>query len=309
MTLKTIRLACVALEAGAAAATSPTSWVQVALSGDYAGYPGGGFRFTVETFGQLIRNFRSHPSFELGPMGEGVTDVIPWDFNHASELSPTSGSIPREGAPAQAWAQDLQLRIGRKGVELWAKTRWLEPARTYVKNGQYKWASVTVIFDARDPRTGQNLGALLTSVAFTNQPFIEGMSELVAASRGGLPEPATKRVINVSIVGVNPRSPLARAMLAGLAKRLSTPKSEAPPADEQPTAEEQELARATKQELARSRDHRLPAKIDASGESGRNALEKAILAMRKQVPDFERLSWEAQCQRASEALRLGVVRV
>jgi len=158
------------------------------------------------------------------------------------------------------------------------------------------------------PKTGANVGPVLTSIALTNTPFVEGMAPLVAASRYFEPPMVTKRVINVSVSGIHPRSPLARAVLAGLAARLSTPKGQQPQA-EPPTAEERELARATKQQLARRRDERLPMKLDASNEVGRTATEKVITAMRNQVPGFVRLSWEEQFVRASEALRLGVARV
>lgn len=303
--MKTVRLASVAL--ADAAADSPTTWVEVTREGDYKGYPGGGFKFTPELLGQLVRNFRAHPSFKLGPSGEGVADVVPWDFGHASEMPSNQGSVPTLGAPAQAWAQDLQIRLGPSGVQLWAKVRWLEPARTYVKNGQYKWASVTVIFDARDPVTGANIGAVLTSIALTNTPFIEGMSELVAASRGGIePRMVTKRVISVSVGNASPK--LARAVLAGLAQRLGAPRE--PGEENEPLSEEEqaELAR-TRKELRAGRDDRLPMRFDASGSPGRNPTERAIACMRAQLPGFAKLSWEQQVNAAGEALRLGITRV
>lgn len=158
-------------------------WQQVALEGDYKGYGGGElpFKLTKETFDAIVANFHAHPWFLAGSDGKGTSDVIPWDFHHASEYEATSGTIPATGAPAQGWVLDLETRTGTSGAELWALTRWLEPAKSYVKNGQYKSASVAVALNAIDGKTAKPIGPLLTSVALTNQPFIEGMTDLAAA--------------------------------------------------------------------------------------------------------------------------------
>lgn len=166
-----------------ASAASTTVWVEVTEAGDYRGYPGGGFKFDQSTFQKIVANFRRHPSYRAVG-GEGVADVVAWDFNHASEFAPSEGSIPAHGTPAQGWIQELAIRAGAAGkAQLWAKTRWLEPARTYVLQGAYKWASVVVDFAATDPITGKPVGATLVSVALTNNPFVEGMVPLVAASK------------------------------------------------------------------------------------------------------------------------------
>jgi hypothetical protein len=159
-------------------------WVQVATAGTYKGYHGGemSFTFDLPLFKQVVANFRRSPNYRLGQNGVGVADVIAWDFHHASEMPAVAGTIPATGAPAQGWIQELDARKDEStGVlSLWALTRWLEPARTYIKEERYKWASVSIVFDAVDARTAENLGAILTSVALTNQPFIEGMQALAA---------------------------------------------------------------------------------------------------------------------------------
>lgn len=161
------------------------SWGQVASAGTFKGYMGGAVEFTFDEqiFNKIVANFRNHPSYIAGADGYGSANVIPWDFHHASEMSPTDGTVPSSGAPAQGWIQELAVRRGPKGAELWALTNWLEPARTYIKEGRYQWASVSVVFDAVDAITGMNIGPLLTSVALTNQPFIEGMQKLAAERR------------------------------------------------------------------------------------------------------------------------------
>ncbi len=160
-------------------------WVQVAVEGTFKGYAGGELEFTFdrETFDQAVSNFRADPHYEAGPDGSGTEPVIAWDFNHASERDATQGSLPQSGAPAQGWVLDLEAREGDEGAELWALTQWLEPARTYIKEGRYNWASISIVFDAVDPITGERIGPLLTSIAATNTPFVPGLQKL-AASRG-----------------------------------------------------------------------------------------------------------------------------
>lgn len=158
-------------------------WQHIAFAGEYRGYLGGArpFQLTRETFERVVENFRKHPSYQAGPDGVGRNGVIAWDFHHASEADETSGVIPVAGAPAQGWVLELDVQDGEDGrAQLWALTKWLEPARTYVAQEQYKWASVALVFDAVDGVSGERLGPMLTSVALTNQPFIEGMEPLVA---------------------------------------------------------------------------------------------------------------------------------
>lgn len=164
-------------------------WQHVATVGEFKGYAGGDlpFAFTTEVFTQLVSNFRSHPSFAMGSDGVGTVGIVQWDFHHASEAPPDV--VAQSGAPAQGWVLDLRVQTGPNGSELWALTEWLDLAKQYIKNKQYKWASVAVALDAVDPLTGNQIGAVLTSIAITNQPFIEGMNEL-AAERDGHAPPA-----------------------------------------------------------------------------------------------------------------------
>ncbi len=158
-------------------------WVQVATAGTYKGYAGGemAFTFDLPLFKQVIANFRTHPSYKVGADGIGEKNVVAWDFHHASEMPAVAGSIPVAGAPAQGWIRELDARVDDKGlVTLWALTKWLEPARSYIKEERYQWSSVSIVFDAVHAVTGKPIGAVLTSVALTNQPFIEGMQPLAA---------------------------------------------------------------------------------------------------------------------------------
>src|SRR5438045_1273121 len=73
-------------------------WIQIARTGLWKGYRvGRTLEFTVETFTTLVDNFRKHPSYKAGADGKGSTDVIPFDFNHASEMDPAEGDLPVVG--------------------------------------------------------------------------------------------------------------------------------------------------------------------------------------------------------------------
>lgn len=162
-------------------------WVQVTREGDFPGYLGGlkPFAFKRADLEQMVANIKSHPAYAVDANGVATGRVIPWDFNHASEANPTTGDLPITGAPSQGWTMDMEVRNGADGkAELWALTQFLEPARTYVKAGQYLWASVSVAFNAINAETAQNMGALVTSIALTNQPVVEGMAQLVASKSG-----------------------------------------------------------------------------------------------------------------------------
>ena len=186
-------VALVASLAGAALALaggdeSKPVWVQAAKSGTFKGHARGKFTLDAKVFSQLTTNLRNHPSFHAGADGVGDRDVIPVDFHHANEASP--GQIAATGAPAQGWVQDLQQRTGSDGPELWARIRYLEPARSYVLDQKYKWLSVAIWPNTKQPVTGENIGWYMSSIALTNDPFIQGMksvqdAEKIAASRGG----------------------------------------------------------------------------------------------------------------------------
>ena len=167
---------------------SSALWVQVAVEGEFLGYtlPDGtqGFKFTRAIFQEVVDNVKGHPSFD------GKVGIIPWDFDHASASSATEGMRPMTGSPTTGWSSDAEIRESDGLSQLWMLTEFSEPARGYVKAGQYKWASVVLNFSTIDKVTGKPIGALVSSIALTNRPFIEGMEQLVAASEDNSGAPA-----------------------------------------------------------------------------------------------------------------------
>lgn len=171
--LESVRLEAPATPEAAAALPNP-DWIQIAAEGEYKGHSTGAFTLDRAVFEVIIRNFRNHPSY-----AGGTSDVIAYDFSHASEGDPADIAV--EGAPAQAYAQELEIRDGAKGAELWALTRFLPRMVQYRAEGSYKWTSVCVWPDAHDPVSGAKIGWYLSSIAFTNDPFIQGMTPLAAS--------------------------------------------------------------------------------------------------------------------------------
>jgi len=160
---------------------SAPRWVQVAEEGEFAGHSAGPFAFDRDAFEQIVANFQGHPSYEPGLDGVGTARVLAYDFGHASEAHPTKYAA--SGAPAAAWALELEVRDGDDAkVQMWALTEFLEPALSYVLEGRYQWTSVAVWPDAKDPVTGESIGWYMSSIALTNDPFIQGMVP-IAASR------------------------------------------------------------------------------------------------------------------------------
>lgn len=144
----------------------PRVWIQLCQVGAFKGHSAGAFALTPQVFSEIVANFKRDKL------------PIPIDAEHASEADPTSGSIPSEGAPAMGWIHELDNR-GEGG--LWGLVEWLEPARTYIKEGRYRYLSPAVRFNSRDRVTGEKIGARLSSAAITNQPFLRDMAPLVAA--------------------------------------------------------------------------------------------------------------------------------
>lgn len=144
-------------------------WIQLAECGAWKGHVAGPFEMTPATFSEVVRNFEAR----------GLP--IPFDYEHASELAATEGSVPQSGAPAPGWAH----RLDNRGVGgLWGLVEWLDKARKQIKAGEYAFLSPTMRFGCKDSKSGQPIGARLTSVALTNQPFLAGLEGLRAAKDG-----------------------------------------------------------------------------------------------------------------------------
>lgn len=159
-------------------------WIQAATTGTWKGHPAHPIiEFTEKTFDQVIANFRKNPSFALDANGVGNAPVVRLDYEHASEFGdPTRGSIPTDGLPAPGWVLDLEKRRGADGkVQLWALVEMGEQLWGQVERREYLWTSVAVDPNGKDRVTNQPIGAVMTSLAMTNNPFILGMEPMTTS--------------------------------------------------------------------------------------------------------------------------------
>lgn len=165
-------------------------WIQIATAGQYRGHAAGPFELDQRVFDTLIKNFRAHPSFRAGEQGYGIAGVIAFDWRHASESPPAAGgALAIVVQAAQGWATDLETRtimVADAGgamvpkLTLWALACMFEPAKGLVKEKKIKWTSVAIWPDTPHPVTGDNIGWYLSSIALTNDPFIQGMMPIAA---------------------------------------------------------------------------------------------------------------------------------
>jgi hypothetical protein len=160
---------------------SELRWIQCCKSGTYLGHPKfAKIEWDAAVFQTIIDNLHKHPSFVAGPDGVGCARVIPWDYEHANEIRAFNGDVPASGLPSASWSYDLKIQKGPDGDELWALTEWLPRAREQILAGEYLTCSVCVHPSFIDPVSGLDQGPTMTSIALTNQPFIQGMAPLAA---------------------------------------------------------------------------------------------------------------------------------
>lgn len=159
-------------------------WIQIATAGQFKGHSAGPFELSASVFSEIVRNF-----------GATQNKRVAIDFEHASEMSAADGSIPTLGAPAVGWVTALDNR----GDSLWALVEWLEPAKSYIKEGKYRYISPAIRFGARDRVTGQRIGAVLSSVALTNHPFLDGMMPVAAKDLDGDEPSETEKNMDLEV--------------------------------------------------------------------------------------------------------------
>jgi hypothetical protein len=140
-------------------------WIQVAKAGRFV-KDGKPFELNARVFDEICTNFTTQ--------GFGR---IQYDFEHASEMRPTEGAIPLLGTPSQGWGYGFK----HDGRRLFALTEWGDLARQYIQNDQYQGVSPAIRWNQKDRVTGKPIGAVISSIAITNSPFLSGMEPLAAS--------------------------------------------------------------------------------------------------------------------------------
>jgi Mu-like prophage I protein len=174
-------------------------WVHLANEGLYKGHYAGEFNLTRSTFESFVKNLRDDPQYRAGSLEfpatsadgsvktytGGIRPVLQYDYEHASEMPGSEGSIPAKGAPAMGWVLDLEVRNGPDGkAQLWAFTQLGDQIRGQICRNEYRWVSMAFNLKGVHWVTGLPIGPVLTSVAFTNHSFMRDLESLAAANRG-----------------------------------------------------------------------------------------------------------------------------
>jgi hypothetical protein len=174
-------------------------WVHLANEGLYKGHHQGEFNLTRLVFEAFIRNLREDPQYLAGKLDGadvsadgaakvytgGIRPVLQYDYEHASEMPGSEGSIPASGAPAMGWVLDLAVRSAPNGkAQLWAFTELGDQIRGQICRNEYRWVSIAFTTKGVHWVTGLPVGPVLTSVAFTNHNFMRDLESLAAANRG-----------------------------------------------------------------------------------------------------------------------------
>jgi hypothetical protein len=142
-------------------------WNQLAKPGRYF-KDGSFFELDTKIFSDIVRNFNASENKK-----------VPVDFEHASELRGSDGTIPVLGAPAQGWITSVEMRADG----LWGLIEWNDLAKQYIDGKNYRYLSPAIRFGCKDSHSGQPIGARLTSTALTNVPFLDGMKQVAAKDK------------------------------------------------------------------------------------------------------------------------------
>jgi len=141
-------------------------WNKLAVIGSFKGHPAGPFEMTSETFAQIERNFKR----------DGIE--VPFDYEHAVEVPVSESADKAAGnAIASGWIKDVQNRPDG----LYGLVDWTTKARQLIKNKEMRYISPAIRFGAKDPKTGEAVGARLSSAALTQKPFLRELPPALAS--------------------------------------------------------------------------------------------------------------------------------
>lgn len=138
--------------------TTPTSWIQVALTGEFWHPVHGDLDITPEYLAHMLSNF-DRGEYPAPPY------QLPVDYEH---FSTKKDRKPGDGVAA-GWFQAMELR--NDGHELWALIEWTQPAAEKIRKKEYRFISPT-FFREWISNKGKQIGATMVAAALTNIPFL-----------------------------------------------------------------------------------------------------------------------------------------
>ena len=150
--------------------------------------------FTRDELSTAIDNFQKLASHDLNVDYDHACEDLE---RAAGEPTPSAGRILALEEPEEFRA-DGQIGSGQLGkaptahLAISPSARWIlygryEPtarARQMIKNREYRYVSAAFAKDYPDRKTGESQGLTLTSVALTNQPFLDELPEIWLSMQG-----------------------------------------------------------------------------------------------------------------------------
>lgn len=162
------------------AAAAVSSWIQVAVAGDYDDSRYGKFSITPEMLAAMVLNFTSG-KFPVPP-----TEICV-DYDH---LTTKASQVPGDGKAA-GWFKALETRDD--GTTLWARVEWTDAGAEAISSKEYRFFS-PYFTTHYENQQGEDIGPALINGAITNRPFLQGMQPLsLALSQGDASRWATAR--------------------------------------------------------------------------------------------------------------------
>lgn len=162
--------------------TSNPKWIQLCTAGSYV-YRGQPVTISEQDIDRMIANFRASPAYK--PDGRALFGketaeatklvlgapygVIALNFDHP----PMGGPRPGHG-----WFVELE----RRGGEFWGLCWFDAEAHAGMIAGSWKWTSIEWAGSSVNNQ-GEEVGAYLSGVALTNDPFITGMIPIQMSAR------------------------------------------------------------------------------------------------------------------------------
>lgn len=135
------------------------TWQEMARLGSYRGYHGGSFELTLEAFEQIVNNFNDG----------SASNQVPVYIGH-----------PDRETEAVGWILDVR----REGETLLGLIEFTSRMIAKIRAGAFKYLSIEADLECTHPNSGEAIGARLTSLAVTNQPFIRGLKPLSLSDSG-----------------------------------------------------------------------------------------------------------------------------
>lgn len=144
---------------------SAPEWVELAQIGVWLGNPQRPEVITPRHLESALSNFERHQA--------AANNDVCIDYHHQTSLAKMN---PGPSAPAAGWVQEMELRNG--GRSLWGKVDWTDRAEDLIENGEYRYLSPVLAFEAPDRVSGAPQHMQLQCAALTNTPFMTSLAAL-----------------------------------------------------------------------------------------------------------------------------------